>query len=132
MNDEHQIMSTPIHQLPYKQMKFDAKQKKKKHPPCSPKHTLKPIKKRNFKSINHVNDQSYLEILGTKRRDFFKLTIFTFIVIAALGFHSFIKFLLENISIDQALSYKQVLLLKLFYPSIVFAMLWFIKSIIIK
>lgn len=74
-------------------------------------------------------DASYLEKLSQKRRDVWKLLLYSFIILTALSIHGLMKQAIKFVSKQYDLSVRNTWLLRGAYPLLIIFFMWNIKAI---
>jgi len=79
------------------------------------------------KSVPKEESQSYIDKLGSKKKELLKLIQLALIIVLGLSLHNIIEFYLKDYISSTDFSYERQILLRLLYPVAIIFVLWNLK-----
>ena len=77
---------------------------------------------------NAAQANSYVDALASKKRDMAKLVLMALVILFAISAHSVIDFSMRNFIVDNGLSFRQEVGLRMLYPALVIVVLWHLRA----
>lgn len=75
----------------------------------------------------HVQ-QGYVDALASKKKDMAKLVLMALLILFAISAHSVIDFSMRNFIVDNGLSFRQEIGVRVLYPALVILIVWHLRA----